>query len=116
MLNFGPAIGRVLVDVRLAVRQDDNSLAVQMPVQALFQTFCSPLSGSILSLVGNTANQFTHVAENGLKFTAFLPSAVKQAANFQTPVIASPFGDEHRHDTRHDGQDRSEEHTSELQS
>src|ERR1035441_8909446 len=70
MLNFGPAIGRVLVDVRLAVRQDDNSLAVQMPVQALFQTFCSPLSGSILSLVGNTANQFTHVAENGLKFSS----------------------------------------------
>jgi len=36
MLNLNPAIGRVLVDVRFAVSQDDNFLAVQVPVQRLF--------------------------------------------------------------------------------
>ena len=50
-------------------------------------------------------DQLAHVAENGLKFPALLPSAAKQAAQFQAPVVARPFGHEHRHAKRHDGQD-----------
>src|ERR1035438_9037052 len=87
-----------------------------MPVQALFQACRGPLTGSILPLVGNAADQFPHLAENGLKFLALLPSAAQQAANLQAPVVACPFGYEHGHDKSHDGQDAegSDEESSRL--
>ena len=80
MLDFDPAIVRVLVDVGLAICQNDDLLAVQMPVQGLFQAFRGPQSGSVFPIVGHAANQFAHVAENGLKFPVLLSAAAQQAA------------------------------------
>ena len=105
MLDFDPAVGCVLMDVGLAVRQNDDRLAMQVPVQGLLQAFRGPLSGSVFPIVGHAANQFPHVAQDGLKFPALLSSAAQQAAQFQAPVVARPFGHEHRHPKRHNGQD-----------
>ena len=55
MLNFDPAVGRVLVDVRFAVGQDDDLLAMQMPVQRLLQAFRGPLAGCVFSIVRHAA-------------------------------------------------------------
>ena len=79
MLDFDAAVGRVLVDVGFAIRQNDNLLAVQMAVQGLLQPFRGPLSGSIFAIVGHAADQFAHVAENRLKLPALLASCRRAA-------------------------------------
>ncbi len=105
MLNFDPAIVIVLVDVRLAVRQNDDLLAMKVPVQCLFQAFRGPQSGSIFSIVGHAANQFAHVAQNGLKFPVVFSDAAQKTAQLQTPAISRPLGHKHGHSKGHEGQE-----------
>src|SRR5512143_1917737 len=105
MPDLDPAVSSVLMDVRFAIGQDYDLLAMQMPVQSLFQAFGGPQSGSVFSIIGHAPDQFTHVAENGLEFLTLLTSTAEQTAQFQTPAVARPLCNKHRHAKRHDCQD-----------
>ena len=109
MLDLNLAIGSVLMDVWLAVCQDNDSLTMEMTVQTLFQALRSPLSRSIIPLIGHAAHQFPHVAENRLKFTALLLAEVgrgrsaQQVAHLHAPVGSHTFSNQHWHSESHDG-------------
>jgi MFS family permease len=80
MLDFDTAIGRVLVDVGFAVCKDHDLFSMHVPVQRLFQPFRGPLSRGVFPVVGHTANQFAHIAENRLKLAVLLPIASQHAS------------------------------------
>ncbi len=89
----------------------------RLPVQGVLQTFGSPLSGSVFAIVGHAADQFAHVAEDGLKFAALLllAAATQQAAqlagsNRSAPVWRPTWGRQKRdegQDAEGDDQERA---------
>ncbi len=112
MLDFDSAFCCVLMDVRLAVCQDDDLLSMQVPVQGLLQALRRPQPGSVLPIVGHAPDQLAHIAENGLKLAAVLASAAQQAAQFHAPVGARPLCHQKGHAEGHDGQN-AEDHDQE---
>ena len=105
MLHFDAAVVVAVVNVGLAVGQDDNLLALQVPVQSLFQAFRGPQPWISFSLAGHALDEFAHIAQKRLEFTALLAAFTQQALQFHCPIGARPSSHQQKDAEDHDGKD-----------
>jgi hypothetical protein len=111
------ALGRALVEVGLAVGDDDDALTVQVAVEGLFQAARGPLAGEVVALVRHALHQFADVLQDGLEFASSAASAAaEEFAQFGVPAVARPTGGKQREQEREQGEqaEGGEEETARL--
>jgi hypothetical protein len=87
--DFDTTVVGPLVDVRLAVGDDDHLLAVQVAVQGLFESLRRPVASFAVALLlgDDPVHQIPDVAEDGLELGPLSPALQKRP---HLPAPASP--------------------------
>ena len=114
MPDFNFSLGRVFVDVGLAIGEDNDRFSVEVAVECLLEALGGPQAGRVFAFAGHARNQFAHVAQDGLKFAALFAGSMQQFADFKAPLVARAAGDQNRDAKGHDSEKAEDSQEEEL--